>query len=327
MARANAQIWAFSNAGDDKSVVLNHLRATGKSLVANPRTDPSMGLFEWSAPDDVKCTCDRVWSEDDPEPHKPHCRLWDRKVWAQANPSLGYTITEEAVASALTTDPDEIFRTEVLCQHVADLQPYWQVIPESTWNGLADPESAAGDRLAFAIEVTPGGTHAAIGVYGERADGLGHAELIEHRRGTGWVVERLAGKADDPKDAGLVGRWKPARVVVDPGGPAGILLADLEAAGVDVVKTAARDVAQATGAFIAACGVAEGDEATLRVRPHPALDTAVKEATTVPLGDGRKWGQRTASADTSPVRAVTLARWGLVTAEDEEAVAPWVMYG
>jgi hypothetical protein len=336
MARADAQIWAFSNAGDDKSVVLNNLRATGKALIDDPLTDPSIGLFEWSAPDEVKCTCDRVWTEEDPQPHKPTCRLWDRKAWAQANPSLGYTITEEAISSALTTDPEEIFRTEVLCQHVDDLQPYWQVISEATWNGLADDGSVAGDRLAFAIAVTPGGTHAAIGVVGERGDGLDHVEVVEHRRGTGWVVERVAGKPGD-MDGGLVGRWKPLNIVIDPGSPAGFLIPELEDAlthpeagepRAELLKTSARDVAQATGAFIAACGVAEGDKPTLRYRPHPALDAAVKEATTKPLGDGRKWHERTASADISPLRAVTLARWGLVTAdEEEEAVEPWAMYG
>lgn len=338
MARPNAQIWAFSNAGDDKSVVLNQLRATGKALIEHPEADPSMGLFEWSAPEEVKCTCDRVWTEDDPEPHKPACRLWDRRAWAQANPSLGYTITEEAIASALTTDPDEIFRTEVLCQHVDDLQPFWQVIPETIWGALADPGTTAGNRLAFGVSATEGGRHAAIGVAGKRIDGLGHVELIDHRQGTGWVVDRVAGEADGDgkRTGGLIDRWKPVAVVIDPGGPAGHLTAELEDALTDpetgemraqLIKTSARDVAQATGGLIAACGVADGDEATLRVRPHPALDTAVKEATTKPLGDGRKWQERTASADISPLRAVTLARWGLATAEEEEAVEPWVMYG
>lgn len=68
MARANAQIYAFSNAGDDASVVLNELQEQGRAAAAFPElADPSFGYFEWSAPDDVKCTCN----------HKPH--LEDRK--------------------------------------------------------------------------------------------------------------------------------------------------------------------------------------------------------------------------------------------------------
>jgi hypothetical protein len=58
--------------------------------------DDSVAIFEWSAP--------------------PGCDIRDRDGWAQANPSLGYTITERTIASACRTDPEWIFRTEVLCQ-------------------------------------------------------------------------------------------------------------------------------------------------------------------------------------------------------------------
>ena len=58
--------------------------------------EDSLGIFEWSAP--------------------PGCSIGDRDGWAQANPSLGYSITEKAIASAARTDPEWVFRTEVLCQ-------------------------------------------------------------------------------------------------------------------------------------------------------------------------------------------------------------------
>ena len=133
MARAFALIVALSNAGDATSVVLAQLRRTAiMALIADGHedlrpdlgqpdewidaelaryasegvadaedyangTDPdSLGLFEWSAP--VGCVMD------------------DPQAWAQANPSLGYTITVRAIRSALTTDPEEVFRPEVLCQ-------------------------------------------------------------------------------------------------------------------------------------------------------------------------------------------------------------------
>ena len=120
MARANAQVWAYSNAGDDKSVVLNDLQAKGRAVAealidliakmvvaeaeeivrqaAVQGIDTTLGLFEWSAPDDVRCTC----AQD--SGHAADCRLQDRQAWAQANPSLGYTVTEQALASALATD-------------------------------------------------------------------------------------------------------------------------------------------------------------------------------------------------------------------------------
>jgi hypothetical protein len=195
----------------------------------------------------------------------------------------------------------------------------WSVIPETVWRDLADTESQAGDQVVFAIDATPGGTHAAIAAAGVREDELGHGEVVDHRPGTGWVVDRAVE---------LKERWAPPPFVVDPRGPAGFLIPDLEAAGVEVAKTSAGDVAGATDSLIAACGVADGDESTVRFRPHSALDAAVAGADVKPLGDGRKWDRRSPSVDISPLVAVTLARWGLATFVEEEAsVEPWVMFG
>lgn len=313
MARANAQIWAFSNAGDDRSVVLNALQDQGRAAAEHPEAaDPTLGHFEWSAPDDVKCTCGRPDAI-----HTADCRLQDRTAWAMANPALGYTVTEEAIASALTTDPEQIFRTEVLCQRVPDARPDWAVIPETSWRALADVDSQAGEQVAFGVDATPDGTYAAIGVAGAREDGLGHSELVDHRRGTGWLLERAV-QLDE--------RWHPVGWVIDPRGPAGFLIKDFEDAGLNVIKTSAGDVADATGSLIAATGVQEGDEPTLRYVPHPALDAAVAGADTKPLGDGRKWDRRSPTVDISPLVAITLARHGLATYEEEPAMVPFGVY-
>jgi len=114
MARPNALTVCISNAGDDRSVVLNQLRDAamqGILAAAEPGNtsdeapeDPSDGLalFEWSAPEG--------------------CELSDPDGWAQAMPGLGYgTITEAAVRSALATDSPAVFRTELLCQRVPTL--------------------------------------------------------------------------------------------------------------------------------------------------------------------------------------------------------------
>ncbi len=85
MARPDAQIWCMSNAGDDESVVLNQLREAALS-----GRDPSIGLFEWSGPD--------------------NCELDDWDAIRQANPGLGYTVSEAAIRTAITTDPPNVFR-------------------------------------------------------------------------------------------------------------------------------------------------------------------------------------------------------------------------
>lgn len=323
MARANAQIWAFSNAGDDKSIVLNELQAQGRATVEHPSGDSTVGHFEWSAPDDVACTCGRPGGA-----HAADCRLQDRAVWAMANPSLGYTITEEAIASALATDPEPIFRTEVLCQHVPNMRPEWQVIPEAKWRAVADLDSQIADPVAFAIHVAPDRSWACIAAAGSRADGLTHVEVIDYRPGTQWVP----GRAKQLQE-----RWNPCAWVVDGGSPAGSLLADLEAVTIDkpggaegrleITKPTYREVGHAFGQFIDGVMPEEG-EPTVRVLPHPALDVAVAGAVTRPLGDAKAWDSKAASVDICLLVAATEALWGFATKGhvEEKPVVPFAVW-
>jgi hypothetical protein len=143
--------------------------------------------------------------------------------------------------------------------------------------------------------VTPERSAAAVGVAG-RADGRLLVEVARHQRGTGWVVPWLAERVE---------RWRPCAVVVDPTGPAGSLIAPLEAAGVEVVKATARDATQACGQLYDA--VTEG---TLRHLDQPMLNAALAGARRRDLGDAWAWARKGLSVDISPLVAVTLAAWG-----------------
>ena len=88
-ARPNAHIWLTSNAGDAFSTVLNGMR---QRALENP--PKSFGFYEYSA--------------------APHCGIYDRAGWAQANPALGYTITEETLEESVATSPFEYTRTDML---------------------------------------------------------------------------------------------------------------------------------------------------------------------------------------------------------------------
>jgi phage terminase large subunit-like protein len=127
MARANSQVWATSNAGDDLSVVLNTLRDTGIQQMGDLQTD--FGIFEWSGPDD--------------------CDLDDPQSVAQANPALGYTITSESIAAARRTDPEWVFRTEVLCQRVN----LAAVSPLPAWPNVCEPGAKAEPGLPCGLSL------------------------------------------------------------------------------------------------------------------------------------------------------------------------------
>jgi hypothetical protein len=307
-ARPNPQLWYTSSAPDkDLAPCLPLARIRRRGLAGD---DPSLAYFEWSI-EPCTDTC-RTGCDEHDDPMAP-------QSWAKANPGLGIRITAEHVARELASMGREGFMRERLGvgNYPSEAGDDWRVISEPVWRGLADVESQAGDLVAFGVDATPGGTHAAIGVAGVRQDGLGHVELVQHERGTGWLVERAKQ---------LNERWEPIGWVIDPRGPAGFLIADFEAAGLNVIRTSAGDVADATGSFIAATGAQEGDQATLRYVPHPALDAAVAGADTKPLGDGRKWDRRSPTVDISPLVAVTLARHGVATHIQEEDVVPLVAF-
>jgi len=304
MARRNPQVYAFSNAGDDKSVVLNDLQAKGRMAVANPEVaDPGLGLFEWSAPDDVCCTCDCGPGE----PHLADCRLQDRRAWAMANPSLGYTVTEEGLASALATDPQPVFRTECLCQHVPSLEVgTWTVIGKAEWEAASDVAPPPTGPVAFGLEVEWDRSAAAFGVAWRRADGLRQAEItqddsgVDHRPGTAWCLAR--GKA-------LLEAW-PGSVLVIPEGPAGSLHKDFEDAGIPFVKMSAVDQAKAFGDFFDSVAGPVVEKRDLRHGNQASLNGGVSGGVARPVGDARAW-DRKASLNHAPLGGATAALYGL----------------
>ncbi len=100
MAAKNPQVWIYSSAGDQHSVILNKLR---ERALASATTNDPIGWFEWSAEPDAPILL-------------PSGEMnWD--AFAQANPSLGITIHPDNL-KAVINDPPDIVRTEVLAQWV-----------------------------------------------------------------------------------------------------------------------------------------------------------------------------------------------------------------
>lgn len=309
-ARRNPQVWGFSNAGDDKSIVLNDLQAKGRAAATHPETaDPSLGLFEWSAPDDIKCTCGRA----DGEAHAPDCRLRDEAAWAQANPSLGYTVTREGLASALATDPDAIFQTECLCQRVPSLTPEWRVIPQGAWSAQVDRSGRRPTEIALAVQVNYQRTYTAIVAVGERPDGGLLTTIVEYRPGTDWVVDRTVA---------LKARWNPVAIAVQDKGPTGSLAEDMEKAGLlpptdrddpkrgDIAVPWADDIADAYGMYVDAA-----KQGRLWHLDEAPLNIALACAATRSLSGATAWAYKDERA--APLLASTWALWAFVTRIDK----------
>jgi phage terminase large subunit-like protein len=134
-ARANAQTFLTSNAGDHFSSVLNSLVERAKDYP--PET---YGYYEYSAPQ--YCKID-LSSE----------TFW-RTAVAPSNPALGYTITKESIEEAIATNPIEQTRTESLTQWIDSLQSPWPhgILEETSDNAL---EMSPGAYTVFGFDVSP----------------------------------------------------------------------------------------------------------------------------------------------------------------------------
>jgi hypothetical protein len=251
IARPNGLIVAISNAGDDQSAVLNALR---ESALAG--ADPSVGVFEWSAPDG--------------------CELDDVQAWAQGSPGLGRTITAGAIRSALATDPPAVFRTEVLCQRVETLDA---AVPAAAWRDCADPSATLDghrDRVAACLDVAPDGAHVTLAAAAVLPDGRCRVEVVAAWSSPGQARAELAG---------LLVRVKPRAVGWFPGGPGAALAADL--AGV-------RNAEEIRGDVTAVCqGFAEQVSARRVLHnADPLLTAHVSAAQKLYQGDGWRFARR-----------------------------------
>jgi len=258
MARPNAQTWCMSNAGDDESVVLNQLRDAALAAMDDPsHGDPSIGLFEWSAPDG--------------------CEMDDPKAWQQANPGLGHTISEQAIRSALGIDPPEVFRTEVLCQRVDHLD---SAIDFGAWKSCADAQGSLRgqkDRIAACIDVAGEGAHVTLAAAAVLSDGRVRVQVIKAWRSTDEARFQLADVLD---------QLQPVQLAWYPSGPADRLAPILMARPGNIPLTGAK-VTQACQ------GLADLTMTRRIVHPgDPLLDAHVASASKLYAGDGWRFVRR-----------------------------------
>ncbi|WP_433233743.1 terminase large subunit domain-containing protein [Actinomadura nitritigenes] len=308
ITRPQPQIWVVSTAGTARSNFLRGKVDMGRNRVDAGVTNASTAYFEWSAP-----------KEADPE---------DPATWRGCMPALGHTVTEEAVRAELEGMELSDFRRAYLNQWPDDIPDGWQVIGKADWDPLEDAESQIVSRVAFGIAASWDRSWSAIAVAGLRADGLMHVEVMDHRPGTDWLVNRFAKPGD-----GLVDRWDPCAIVVHPNGPAGSTIADFKKAGVELLEPSTMELAHATGQlYDRIVRPADADpekwKPSLRYMPSPVLNAAVAGARKRMVGDQWAFDRRVPGVDISPLEAAVLAAYGFTLQGHvtEEVVEPWIAY-
>jgi hypothetical protein len=283
-AKKNPQIYYAGSAVDqlvhEHGVVFASVRERGHA-----GDDPSLAWFEWSADTDRDA--------DDLGP-----LAGDPQVWAQANPALGIRIKAEHIENERRSMAARTFAVERL--GVGD----WprtdglaaMVISPEAWADLLEANSKIHDPVCLAYDIAPDRSMAAIAAAGRNQDGLFHVEIVEHRRGTGWVAERFRQ---------LIERWDPAWKGCD----AYAMLPALDDEGLVTVNAA--EHGKACGGFVDAV-----EQRTFRHLGSEELRSAVRGARTRPLGDaGWAWSRKGSPVDITPLVAATLA---LSAAMDQE---------
>lgn len=250
----DAQIWALSNAGSDRSVVLNDMRDAALAFIKTGEGDERLGIFEYSAPDGASPL--------------------DLGALAQANPNLGRRIDPDALLGDARTAMQKGglklagFKTENMCMRVRVSDP---AIDGEAWAGpckLPGTLSEARGRIALCLDVSLDSQHATLAAAAMLADGRVRVEIVQ-----AWSdLAKL--RRDLP---GVVARVKPRKLGWFPNGPAASLTADMKSrrregdiaawpprgVEVDELKSEAPAVCMGFAALVAAGEVVHSDDPLL----------------------------------------------------------------
>ncbi|MGA6164298.1 terminase [Amycolatopsis magusensis] len=203
----DAQIWALSNAGTGRAVVLNDWRDSAVQFINTGVGDERLGLFEWSAP----------------EGSSP----LDLDALAQANPNLGHRIDPDALLGDAKTAVEKGgeklagFLLENMCLYVPVSDT---AIDVGRWAKCKDPGTLAAqrERLAACLDVAPDGAHATLVVAAVLPD-----ERVRVEVAGAWTDTKTL-RAELP---GLITRVRPKVLGWFPDGPAAAVAAALAERG------------------------------------------------------------------------------------------------
>lgn len=278
LTRPWRQTWIVSAGGTVESTWWDRWLTAGASGL------PGVAMFDYGA-----------------DPTDPGYDPADPAVWVGAHPTAGIAFGLDVLHREWAIrESDAAFEraylnvwprpSEVLAAAGVDL---------ALWSAAARPSVSVTSVRAVAFDVAGDRSSAAVAVAGPGPDGATVVEVIDARRGVGW----LAAAVRDARRA-----HPGARVVADSLVTAGVI-AELRRVRVAVDPVGAGDHARACGAFLDA--LADG---RLSHRAQAVLDDAVIGAARRPLGDAWLWSRARSGVDISPLVAVTLAAWSVAVA-------------
>lgn len=279
----DAQLLVCSTQGTELSTQLNAKVKAGRAAALED-SGSGVAYFEYSAPDDWDPFDDESYYQFHPAicPNPP-CRCGDGE-WR-------HTITIDTLRAERLGMAENLPEFKRAYGNIPTAAREKREIPADVFDRVCHPRAAPDGQLRLGIDAPDDRSTGAIVAVGD-----GVVEVLEHRVGVGWMVERAAEIAE---------RWD-ATVALDGGGPIAYMGSDLENRGVTVESLGASDVAEACGRIYDDIA----DEKILfaaRGDHWQAMQDAVAGLASKPTGDRKVWSRSLSSADVSPFMAATVA--------------------
>lgn len=181
--KRNAQVVYAGSAGHKDSTQLAAVRQRALDR------DPAVGAMLWEARRPIYDERGVLVDGDDPE---------DPAVWARTNPAFGVRISDGYVRKEAKTlggfRSPEWWRQRLGVGDYPAAEAAWKVIGRQVWEAVAEPGSTMlPTGRALAVDADPETGVYTLGVAGRRVDGRGHVELIDRKRGSAWVLDKVEG--------------------------------------------------------------------------------------------------------------------------------------
>ena len=212
--------------------------------------------------------------------------------WAQvekANPSYPEDTPREAILRMRKKLGSESFLREGL--GIWDEDARTSVLPGWSRRFTRD---APPEPLVIGLAVSLDLEWGSIGAAGVRRDSLVHADAVERRRGSTWLIAEAKRIQEDHECA----------VVVDEKCPDADLIGALKDAGVNVAVAKLGDSIEACSWLVKA-----NKDDQIRHGDTTELNDAIECAGWRMIGDRKLWGRKQSTGDISMLEATTLAGW------------------
>jgi hypothetical protein len=289
-ARPNPQVWYAGSAVDQdvhhEGLVFTRVRERARA------GEKELTYFEWSLDYDHPADI-------------PEEAFHDEDSYWTSNPAYGIRIFREHFESEVRALDRRTVAVELF--GVGDYpDPSGSdelVISAEQWGACEQADSVLRDPVCLAFDISPE-RRTSIAAAGRNTDGLWHGEVIEKMPSTKRLADRLLE---------LEAQHSPALILCDGYGPASSVIAELEAAGIQVMALDSKQYADACGRLVDVVS----DES---FRHLGSLDlwNAIRGARTRPLGDRWAWSRKNSTVDISPLVAATIALWAAMAQPDDD---------